>query len=571
MNRMTIGSRLSLGFALIISLLVVSMGISIYRLQAMDDFTESRVPKLATGGKIVEVLLQSARQMRNVLILDHQDQVKTELSGVQKNRELARDLLARIETLVNDDTERTLFQDIAKARGTYEPLEQTFIDLAAKGDYATAKDEMLGLLRVVQVKYIGAVNAFIEYQNASSASEARQAQASQKQTRMVLLALTLIAVAVGALAAVLITRNLTKSLGGEPAYAAEVASAIAEGNLTVEVRTRAGDRTSLLASMARMREALSESVAEIRMSAEAVGSASGEIAKGNANLSRRTEEQASALGETAASMEELTSTVKQNAENARQARMLADGASTVAALGGDAVREVVSSMQGISESSRKIADIIGVIDTIAFQTNILALNAAVEAARAGEQGRGFAVVASEVRSLAQRSAQAAKEIKGLIQESSTRVDGGVKQVESAGRTMEEIVSSVKQVSGLIVEIAEASGAQLTGIEQVNRAVTQMDASTQQNAAIVEQAAAAAEHMASQAQTLVGAVSKFDVDSAARKAVEAPAVAESFGSASPFPGEASRVGRKRAEPALANGPATPAMVEGNPETGEWKEF
>ncbi|MDH5264184.1 MAG: methyl-accepting chemotaxis protein, partial [Betaproteobacteria bacterium] len=330
-------------------------------------------------------------------------------------------------------------------------------------------------------------------------------------------------------------------------------------------------RSSLLASMARMRDALSESVAEIRMSAEAVGSASGEIAKGNANLSRRTEEQASALGETAASMEELTSTVKQNAENARQARTLADGASTVAALGGDAVREVVSSMEGISESSRRIADIIGVIDSIAFQTNILALNAAVEAARAGEQGRGFAVVASEVRSLAQRSAQAAKEIKGLIQESATRVDGGVKQVESAGRTMEEIVSSVKRVSGLIVEIAEASGAQLTGIEQVNRAVTQMDASTQQNAAIVEQAAAAAENMASQAQTLVGAVSKFDVDAAARRAVEARAVAESFGAAPLSPGVPSRAGRRRAGPALANGPATTALAEGSPEAGEWKEF
>ncbi|MDH5266029.1 MAG: MCP four helix bundle domain-containing protein, partial [Betaproteobacteria bacterium] len=289
MNRMTIGVRLALGFALIISLLVVSMAISIYRLQAMDDFTESRVPKLATGGKIVEVLLQSSRQMRNVLILDHQDQIKSELAGVQKNRELVRELLARIEALVNDDAERKIFQDIAKARSAYEPLEQTFIDLAAKGDYVTAKDEMLGLLRIVQVKYIGAVDAFIEYQNASSASEARQAQASHRNARIALLALTLIAVAVGVLAAVLITRNLTKSLGGEPAYAADVASAIAEGDLTVEVRTRAGDRTSLLANMARMRDALSESVAEIRMSAEAVGSASGEIAKGNANLSRRTE------------------------------------------------------------------------------------------------------------------------------------------------------------------------------------------------------------------------------------------------------------------------------------------
>jgi methyl-accepting chemotaxis protein len=304
-------------------------------------------------------------------------------------------------------------------------------------------------------------------------------------------------------------------------------------------------------------------VGEIRASAEAVGSASEQIARGNANLSTRTEEHASALGETAASMEELTSTVKQNAENARQARTLADGTTTVAALGGDAVREVISSMRGIADSSKKIADIIGVIDGIAFQTNILALNAAVEAARAGEQGRGFAVVASEVRSLAQRSAQAAKEIKGLIADSTGRVSDGVKQVEGAGRTMDNIVASAKQVSGLITEIAEASVAQLAGIEQVNRAVTQMDGNTQRTPPSWKRRRRRG-HMASQAEALVAVVSRFKVQAAiaaAARPTAEPSVRVARAPAAATP--------KRIKGAELSGPAR--LTESTPNVEEWKEF
>jgi methyl-accepting chemotaxis protein len=521
---MTVGVRLALGFALVIAMLVASMAMSIDRLQSLgskvEEFAQSRVPKLAVSGKVVETLLQSARQMRNVLILDAEQQIRSDIADVERNEGVVKEMLAQVEKLIAGDTERSLFQGILSARTAYEPLEKEFLVLAKKGDYSTAKDKLLGGLKDAQDKYIGAVSSFIEYQGALGDSEARQAHESLRQARIVLSVLTLIAVAIAALAAVLITRNLTSKLGGEPDYAADVARAIASGDLTARIQLKPGDRDSLLASMARMRESLSDSVGEIRRSAEAVGAASQQIARGNANLSTRTEEHASALGETAASMEELTSTVKQNAEHARQARGLADGTTSVATLGGNAVREVVSSMQRIADSSKKIADIIGVIDGIAFQTNILALNAAVEAARAGEQGRGFAVVASEVRSLAQRSAQAAKEIKGLIQDSTGRVADGVRQVEDAGQTIDDIVASAKQVSGLIAEIAEASVAQLAGIEQVNRAVTQMDGNTQQNAAIVEEAAAAAEHMASQAEALVGTVSKFKVDALAIVA-EAP--------------------------------------------------
>ncbi|MEO6146585.1 MAG: methyl-accepting chemotaxis protein, partial [Sulfuriferula sp.] len=294
----------------------------------------------------------------------------------------------------------------------------------------------------------------------------------------------------------------------EPAYAVEVARAISEGDFSREITVAHGDNTSLLSVMNSMREHLTVTIGDIRQSTETIAVASRQIASGNADLSGRTESQASSLEETASSMEELTSTVKQNAENARQANQLVVSASDVAVKGGKVVGQVVHTMSSIKDSSRKIADIISVIDGIAFQTNILALNAAVEAARAGEQGRGFAVVAAEVRNLAQRSAGAAKEIKSLIEDSVDKVDVGGKLVDEAGKTMEEIVNSVKRVTDIMSEIAAASQEQSSGIEQVNQAVGQMDEATQQNAALVEEAAAAAESLQDQAAKLAQAVSVF---------------------------------------------------------------
>lgn len=298
-----------------------------------------------------------------------------------------------------------------------------------------------------------------------------------------------------------------------------IADAVADGDLAIEIESSAGDEAGrLLAALGRMCNGLSEEVGTIRQAAQNVESGSKQIAEGNADLSSRTDEQASSLEETASSMEELTATVKQNTESAKRAHELAIGASNVASQGGRAIGAVSTTMAGIAEASRKIADILGVIDAIAFQTNILALNAAVEAARAGEQGRGFAVVASEVRSLAQRSATAAKEIKALIQSSAEKVDGGTKLVEDASRTMEEIVSSVKHVTEIVAEIAAASREQLSGIEQVGLAVTQMDGVTQQNAALVEESAAAAENMERQAEHLLRAVMRFKLEGADRAAL-----------------------------------------------------
>ncbi|EJM95370.1 methyl-accepting chemotaxis protein, partial [Herbaspirillum sp. YR522] len=288
-----------------------------------------------------------------------------------------------------------------------------------------------------------------------------------------------------------IIRRITRSLGGEPAYAVDIATRIAAGDLTVKVSTRPGDTKSLLYEMASMRERLATVIKGIHLGTDAIDVGAREIAAGNLDLSSRTEQQAGSLASTASNMDSLTSTVKQNADNARQAGQLANSASDIASRGGDVVGQVVQTMEGITESSRKISDIIGVIDGIAFQTNILALNAAVEAARAGEQGRGFAVVASEVRSLAQRSAQAAKEIKELIEDSVQRVGSGSEQVARAGETMGEVVGAVRRLTDIVGEISSASEEQRHGIEQVNQAIGQMDQVTQQNAALVEQAAAAA--------------------------------------------------------------------------------
>jgi methyl-accepting chemotaxis protein len=305
-----------------------------------------------------------------------------------------------------------------------------------------------------------------------------------------------------------VVRRLTRQLGGEPGYAKEIASHIASGDLSNRIALSKKDGSSMLYALSEMQTGLAATVGEIAASAEAISSAAGEISMGNLDLSQRTELQAVSLERTATSMEQLTSTVKQNADNAKQASALANNASEIASTCGDVVSRVVSTMGEINDSAKSIGDIIGVIDGIAFQTNILALNAAVEAARAGEQGRGFAVVAGEVRSLAQRSAAAAKEIKTLINTSLERVANGSHLAQDAGQTMDEVVKAVKRVTDIMGEISAASSEQSAGIEEVNRAVTQMDAGTQQNAALVEEATAAARSLDDQAQALKRLVGKF---------------------------------------------------------------
>jgi methyl-accepting chemotaxis protein len=341
-------------------------------------------------------------------------------------------------------------------------------------------------------------------------AKAEYDKATANYNRMVknTIILVVLAVLAGLIAAIMFARQLGRMLGGEPAQAQAIANTIANGDLNTDVTLKTGDSTSLLASMHKMQHSLRSLVWQIKESAEFISTGAQEISAGNTNLSQRTEEQASSLEETASSMEQMASTVKQNAENAKQANIMAVEASQVATKGGQVVSQVVSTMADINTSSKKIVDIISVIDGIAFQTNILALNAAVEAARAGEQGRGFAVVAAEVRSLAQRSATAAKEIKQLIGDSVEKVQNGSQLVAQAGETMDEIVMAVKMVTDIVNEIAAASQEQSAGIDQVNNAITNMDEVTQQNAALVEQAAAAASSLEAKAQALYDATDKF---------------------------------------------------------------
>ncbi|ANH68508.1 methyl-accepting chemotaxis protein [Mitsuaria sp. 7] len=391
-------------------------------------------------------------------------------------------------------------------------LGQTLLAASKKAREAGASGDWSATSRIVQNEYVPSVKVYLEAigqfvaMQEDHAQEARQAAADARTALRWQAGLGAVVIAaVGLFTAWLLSRAIVTPM----AQAVTIAEAVAAGDLRSEIRVNSRDETGqLLGALQRMNESLTRIVGQVRMSSDSIATGTGEIASGNADLSQRTEEQASNLEETAASMEELTATVKQNADTARTATQLAQTASTVAAEGGQAVQQVVAVMRQIDESSRRITDIIGTIDGIAFQTNILALNAAVEAARAGEQGRGFAVVASEVRALAQRSAAAAKEIKTLIVDSGAKVEAGTRIAGSAGETMNQIVDQVKQVSVLIAEISNASAEQSQGIGQVGDAITQLDQVTQQNAALVEEAAAAAESLKHQAAQLNQAVAVF---------------------------------------------------------------
>ncbi len=508
--RLNVGPRLAIGFSLIVGLMLAVAVIAVLGLQALNGnlkfIVENRYTKTEQLHLIIDEVNAVSVAVRNALLADEAGRAP-HLARVGAGRETLSEMLARLDaTFVAEDAQsRALQQALHTDNAAYTVELIKLTRTLAAGQAQEANSLLLSGLQPRLETYMAALRSLNSYEAQLMRRAQQDAAASYAGGRNLIAAMLLLAIVLTAVLA----RVLTGSIVGPLSGAVAVARRVAGGDLTVQVQTVGRDETGqLLQALEGMTQNLRTLVGEVASGAHAVADTSAQIAQGNLDLSQRTEQQASTLEETASSMAQLTSTVTQNADNARQAAQLAIGASDVARRGGQAVGDVVSTMNGISESSKKIFDIIGVIDSIAFQTNILALNAAVEAARAGEQGRGFAVVAAEVRNLAQRSAAAAREIKTLISVSVETVETGTRQVGAAGQTMDEIVESVKQVSDLIAEIAAASREQSSGIAQVNIAVTQMDQVVQQNASLVEQATAATESMKEQAGSLLQSVARF---------------------------------------------------------------
>ncbi len=515
MNNMKVSSRLILGFGALIVFLIVTAGVSVWRMHDINFAVETLVgnyePKLEALNDISLRAMDNARIVRSMILRSEEQALASNKAAYDKNLAEIDLRFAYLDKTIALPEGKELLSTLRQAKLGYRDYNNAIMALALQANRDEAVKALYGDGYKTQAAYFGAIKKLLEFQNQRTKLAGEGAEATYSSARSIVLTLSALACVVGVAMAVVITRGLLKQLGGEPAAAADLARAVAEGDLSVRVDIAQGDTGSLMFQLKSMQNSLTQVVADVRAGSEGVASASAEIAQGNNDLSARTEQQASALEETAASMEELSSTVRQNADSANQANQLAANASQVAMQGGEVVGQVVATMREITESSRKIGDIISVIDGIAFQTNILALNAAVEAARAGEQGRGFAVVASEVRSLAGRSAEAAREIKSLINASVERVEQGTALVDKAGVTMTEVVGSIRRVTDIVAEISAASNEQASGVSQVGEAVMQMDQATQQNAALVEQMAAAASSLKTQAGDLVATVAVFKLE------------------------------------------------------------
>ena len=513
----TVGTRLAIGFGITFALTIVLTGLAMNRVGSIDQ-TLSSVNDVNNVKQRHAINFRGsvhdrAIAVRDVVLATDAAAVQVQVNKIKalddKYQQSAAPLDALFAGAVTAD-EKAALSSIKDTERRVQPLIAKVIELRSAEQFAQASSLLAQQVGPAFVDWLASVNKLIDLEEKMSQDATAGARALSGSFFTWMLLLCSVAIAAGVSSAWYIGRGLLRQLGGQPDYAVSIVSRIAAGDLSVAIHTAKDDHSSLLFAMKKMRDNLVEIVAQVRTGTETIFSASTEIAAGNLDLSSRTERQAGTLEETASSLEELTSTVRQNADNARQANVLAESASEVAVRGGAVVAQVVETMAAINESSKKIVDIIGVIDSIAFQTNILALNAAVEAARAGEQGRGFAVVATEVRNLAQRSASAASEIKALIGSSVQRVDIGARLVDDAGTTMEEIVRSVKRVTDIMAEISLASQEQSTGIESVNQAVGEMDEATQQNAAMVEQASSAAASLQKEAQMLAEVVGVFQL-------------------------------------------------------------
>ncbi|QGZ43213.1 methyl-accepting chemotaxis protein [Pseudoduganella flava] len=515
LSELKLSTKLGLAFAAVLVLTVIVGLFSINQLAKVNATATDLSSRWMPAMRVIQDIKS---QIARVRTRELQYIISEQVSELDKyDKVIANDLvdLKKMQDeyvkLIKTPEEQALYDEFLSLWDRYMAEDAKLRAAVRADDDALAKQLIRGESNKLIVALRGQVDKLVKYYGEGGNDAAKFGDQVYNSSRAWILGLLVCSVILGALGAVLITRWLVNTLGGEPEYAVKLAGKIAAGELNVDVRTRPGDKSSLMFAMKSMRDSLSNIVGQVRHATDTIASASQQVVAGNMDLSSRTEAQASSLEETAASMEELTSTVRHNSDSARQANELAVNASAIAEQGGQVVSQVVEKMGSINESAKKISDITGVIDGIAFQTNILALNAAVEAARAGEQGRGFAVVASEVRNLAQRSAAAAREIKELISDSVDQVESGTKLVNQAGSTMEEVVVSVRRVTDIMGEITVAGQQQSAGIVQVNEAIAQMDAVTQQNAALVEEATAASHSMQDQAASLAQLVSIFTLD------------------------------------------------------------
>src|SRR5471032_3115985 len=564
LSQFKIKTRLRAGFGLLVLLMVIMIATAIGRFASIGvankAVVQTDLPSTVSAVLIDSAAREDARRTLALFIVTDKTLRAKSYERIDQDKKIIDAALTSLEKLNDTAEEKALLAKLQAARAVYSTSFLKVADMVESDDKDNASALMNSETFPALDSLLDLTTAMVTMHRNAIEAGGQHAAADIDFSRLMMISMGVVALLLSAALAYAITHSITGPLND----AVAIAKSVADGDLTTRIEVNSADETGeLLLALKHMNESLSRTVGDVRRSTGTIATASGQIAAGNLDLSGRTESQASSLEETASSMEELTSTVKQNADNARQANQLVISAQSVAVRGGSVVAQVVDTMGSIKESSRKIVDIIGVIDGIAFQTNILALNAAVEAARAGEQGRGFAVVATEVRNLAQRSATAAKEIKGLIDDSVQKVDGGSVLVDEAGQTMELIVTSVKQVADIMAEITSASQEQSMGIEQVNEAITQMDEMTQQNAALVEEAAAAAQSMLDEAGVLTQSVSIFKLihEPEARRPAPPPRAAK------PAPAAAKPVA---AAPKLASAGKTVLKPKAEANS-DWEEF
>ncbi|WP_027476493.1 methyl-accepting chemotaxis protein [Curvibacter gracilis] len=584
LSHLSVRGQLTLAFGGLIALVLLIAGLAIQALGASNAEFETYVNGVNRRAKLAEEVHKAvagrAIAARNLVLVTQSADLEAEKALALSAHKAVGEHLARLKERVKaadvPAQARQLVADIEQIEQAYGPVALGIIDLALKGQHDAAVAKMNTECRPLLARLLAKTEEYAQITEKRAQAMVAESEAHYAQQRTLMITASLAALLGAALAGWLITRRLTQALGAEPAELGEAAQRVADGDLATPLaKLSQAPAGSVLASLGAMQASLVNIVQQVRSASESIAGGVTEIATGNTDLSQRTEEQASALQQTAATMDQFGATVRNNADNAQLANQLAASASSVASRGGQVVSQVVDTMKGIHDSSRKISDIIGVIDGIAFQTNILALNAAVEAARAGEQGRGFAVVAGEVRTLAQRSASAAKEIKTLIGNSADQVAQGAQLVEQAGSTMTEVVQAIQRVSDIVGEISSASAEQSSGMGQISQAVNQLDQTTQQNAALVEESAAAAQSLENQAAQLVQTVAVFKLGTAHAALTRQTAGPQR--SSQPQRAQPARLAASRpaapARPALSAAPkaASQASAGANRSQDDWESF